>query len=250
MGTELTFSQSLTKSLTEVQDALPEDFNKARFVQNAVALLNDNEQLQKFCNENGTAAVKAGMMKAAYLNLDFMSKEAHLVPFGKQLNFMVDYRGSVKLCKKYSIRPVKEIYAKVVREGDEFQEEIVHGEPTINFKPIPFNNKPIIGAFAVCLYQDGGIEYDVMNLDEINSARSKSRASNSMAWKDFYSEMVKKTVLHRLCKHIEIDFENPQQRTVFDEDMAIETDPAELAKKNVEENANTVDFIDAEFSEV
>ena len=42
-----------------------------------------------------------------------------------------------------------------------------------------------------------------------------------MAWKDFTGQMYLKTVLHRLCKHIEIDFENPKQRELFDEDVAI-----------------------------
>ena len=43
-----TFSEYLTLSLNDVSEALPKDFNKARFVQNAVALLNDTPQLQKY----------------------------------------------------------------------------------------------------------------------------------------------------------------------------------------------------------
>ena len=39
------FSLALTNSLNEVSAALPKEFNTTRFVQNAVALLNDNEQL-------------------------------------------------------------------------------------------------------------------------------------------------------------------------------------------------------------
>lgn len=250
MGTELTFSQALTNSLIETKDALPKDFNMTRFVQNSIALLNENTTLQNYAKEYGTAQIKVGMLRAAYLGLDFMSKEAYLIPYKSQLNFMLDYRGSVKLCKKYSMRPIKDIYAKVVREDDFFEEEIIHGEATINFKPKAFNNKPIIGAFAVCLFADGGMLYDVMNLEEIEMARSKSKAGNTMAWKDFRAEMVKKTVLHRLCKHIEIDFETPQQRQFFDDDMSIETEPINQVKNKVANEQATVDFIDAEATEV
>ena len=40
-----TFSVALTEKLNSVAEALPKDFNKARFVQNALALVNDNPQL-------------------------------------------------------------------------------------------------------------------------------------------------------------------------------------------------------------
>lgn len=43
--------------------------------------------------------------------------------------------------KQYSVRPIKDIYAKVVREGDEFEEIIEKGIPTINFRPKPFSNE-------------------------------------------------------------------------------------------------------------
>lgn len=237
------FSLALTTSLDEVSEALPKDFNKARFVQNAVALLNDNDQLKKFAMENGTSQIKAGMLKGAYLGLDFMSKEAYLIPYGKQLNFMLDYRGSVKLSKKYSMRPIKDIYAKLVREGDEFEEKIVNGEPSIDFKPKAFNDGKIIGAFAVCLYKDGGMIYDTMSLDDLENTRKSSKSSNSPAWKNFTGEMYKKTVLHRLCKHIELDFDSPEQYQYFNEDMEIATTEEQVANE-IKENANKVEFDD------
>lgn len=135
-----TFSVMLTESLNEVKDALPVGFNMARYVQNAVALLNDNEGLRKFAQTHGTSQIKMGLMKGAYLGLDAMSKECYLIPYGSSLQFMPSYIGCEKLVIKYSVRPVKNIYAKVVREGDSFEEKIVEGQPTIDFKPKPFND--------------------------------------------------------------------------------------------------------------
>lgn len=214
-----TFSEYLMQNLIKVEDALPEGFNKSRFVQNSIALLNDNPQISKYPKTQ----IVANLMKASYLGLDALSKECYLVPYGNQLTFQIDYRGNVKLAKKYSIRPIKDIYAKLVREGDTFEEYIENGEAVINFNPKPFNDGKIIGAFACCVYADGGMIYDTMSLADLENTRKASKASNSPAWTKFTGEMYKKTAIHRLCKMIELEFDNPKQGKLFGEDMEIET---------------------------
>lgn len=232
------FSIVLADKLDSVSDALPKDFNKARFVQNALALVNENPNIAKY----GQQKIMAGLLKGAYLGLDFYSKECYLVPYGNDLNYQTDYRGAKKLAKKYSIRPIKDIYAKLVHEGDLFEEKIIGGEQSFNFKPKPFNDGKIIGAFAVVLYTDSGMAYDTMSLADLENTRKASKASNSPAWKNFTGEMYKKTVLHRLCKHIELDFENPTQQNMFLSGMEIETDQQKIAENEIAENANSVDF--------
>ena len=180
-----TFDMALMEKLDSVNDALPKDFNKQRFVQNTLALIHDNPKLMEYKQSE----IMSGLMKGATLGLDFFNKEAYLVPYGSQLNYQTDYRGAKKLAKKYSIRPIKDIYAKLVREGDEFEEVIENGEQGINFKPKAFN--------------DGKI---------------------------------------RLCKHIELDFENPTQQSNFMAGMEIETDVSEIAHRKIAENENSQPF--------
>ena len=247
---ELTFSQSLNNDLMEVKDALPKDLNTARFVNNAVALLNENTQLQDFAKANGTSQIKAGMLKAAYLGLDFMNKEAYLVPYGKQLNFMKSYTGAIKLCKKYSIRPIKDIYAKLVREGDDYAVEIINNEPKITFKPKPFNDGKVEGAFAVAIFEDGGVQYEEMSLAMLEKVRSCSKMKSGAVWTQWTDQMYLKSVLHRLCKRIEIDFDNAEQIKYFGEEMEIETDPQAQAQADIESNANSVEFGEQEAFEV
>lgn len=240
------FSATLTDKLNSVSEALPKDFNKSRFVQNTLSLLNDNPDLAKY----GQAQLVSGLMKGAYLGLDFFSKESYLVPYGSKLNYQTSYKGAQKLVKKYSIRPVKDIYAKLVREGDLFEEEIKDGEPNFSFKPKAFNDGAIIGAFAVVLFADGGMQYEVMSLKELENTRKQSKAQNSPAWKNFTGEMYRKTVIHRLCKHIEIDFENPTQQSAFLAGMEIETDPVKLRDNDISEVETDEEFIiDGEMSE-
>lgn len=237
-GQGQSFSVALATKLDAVSEALPKDFNKTRFVQNALALINEHPELHKY----PASALMSGLLKGAYLGLDFYARECYLVPYGNQLNYQTDYKGAKKLAKKYSIRPVKDIYAQLVRQDDIFEVGIVGTETTITFKPQPFSNKPVVGAFAVCIFQDGGMIYETMSVEDLETTRRQSKASNSPAWKNFKGEMYRKTVLHRLCKHIELDF-SPEQRNAFMSDMEIETDSKELSNREIADNANREEFV-------
>lgn len=208
------FSDQLTDKLVSVETALPKDFNRERFVQNCIAVMNETPQLAKI----NTAQTIQGLLKGAYLGLDFMNRECYLIPYGNSVQFQTDYKGEIKFTKKYSVRKIMDIYAKVVREGDTFVEEIVDGKPSIDFKPIPFSKANIIGAFAVVLFKDGGMLYEVMSVDDINNVRNNySKASQSKAWKNSFDEMCKKTVLRRLCKHIDTDFESVEAHSAWED---------------------------------
>lgn len=235
------FTDLLRGELIAQSSALPRDFNTERFVQNGKALLNGNETLFKFAKQYGTGQIISGMMRGAFLGLDFMNSEAYLIPYGSSLNFMPSYKGMIKLCIKYSTRPINTIYAKIVREGDEFSEEIVNGQPSITFRPKPFNNAPMIGCFAVCLYKDGGMVYEVMSKADVEQCKKSSKSKNSPAWA-FYSEMAKKTVLRRLAKSIPLDMDE-KLSDAMNAGLEIETDPAEIAKRETEENGNTEELV-------
>lgn len=255
VATKDTFSVALTNELESQKAALPADFNIPRFVQNSIALLNGNDTLADFAKKHGTAQIKQGLLRGAYLGLDALNSEMYLIPFGSQLNFMPSYKGMTKLAQKYSTRPIKSIYAKVVRDGDTFEEVIERGEPSINFKAVPFNSKPIIGVFAVCQYADGGLIYEVMSREDVEQCRKSSKAKNSPAWNNFWSEMAKKTVLRRLAKSISIDMD-ARVADAFNAGLEIETDPVEQAKNEIAEaqanqitiDVNDADIEDAEFS--
>lgn len=239
---ELAFSTQLENSLIETQDALPADFNITRFVQNSVALLNGNETLAEFAGKYGTNQIKAGLIRGAYLGLDALNQEMYLVPYGKTLNFMPSYKGMTKLAQKYSTRQIKAIYAKCVREGDDFVEEIIDGEPSITYRAMPFNGNEIIGVFAVCQFMDGGIIYEVMSKDEVEKCRKSGKAKNSPAWSAYWSEMAKKTVIRRLCKSIPLDMD-AKAASAMDAGLEIETDVREQVKNEIAEEANSEAFV-------
>lgn len=219
--------------------ALPKDLNKSRFALNAVAFLKGANSAVMEC---GQQQIIGCLMQGAVLGLDFMAKDCYAVPYKGKLEFMTSPTGDIKLVKKYSKRPVKEIDAKLVREGDKFEYTCHDGEYSFTYSPKPFSKEPIIGAFAWVEYVDGGMLLDVLDKEELDAARSQSRASNSPAWTKFTTEMYRKVAIHRVCKKVTKEFENPTQQEIFDDGTAIVTDDRELRDKDIVEAANSQEF--------
>ena len=201
---------SIIKELTTHKAALPAGFNKERFALNTVTVISEmlkdkgkKATLSKLTFESMAVC----LCKAAYLGLDY---------FNGELNFQTDYKGEIKMCKRFSHNQIKDIFAKVVREDDFFTEEVDAGVQNVIYRPQPFSNKPMIGAFAIVVFKDGSMMYDTMSAEEIENVRNTySKAKDSKAWKSSTGEMYKKTVLRRLCKLIDLDFDNIEQQKAY-----------------------------------
>ena len=203
----------IEKELEANIEVVPEGFNKRRFILNCIAVMKDN---LKDWKDIDVTSIITTFAKGAYLGLDFFNGECYAIPYGGISNFQTDYKGEIKLAKKYSKNPIKDIYAKNVRKGDFFEELIKNGVQSVNFKPVSFSDNPIIGTFAVVLFKDGSMMYDTMTVAEMEGIRKVfSKAQNSKAWKETPGEMYKKTVLRRICKMIDLDFDNAQQLAAF-----------------------------------
>lgn len=204
---------SMENGVTAQREALPKAFNSKRYLQNCINYIKSSKADFTQCEPSTVAST---FLKGAFLNLEF-GTECYAIPYKNNCEFQASYIGNCKIAKKYSIRKIKDLYAKLVREGDEFSDHVVNGQQSIDFSPKPFNNGAIIGAFAVVLYEDGGMDYETMSAAEINETRDNfSKAKSSGAWINSYGEMCKKTVLRRLCKHIEIDFETAEMQQLFE----------------------------------
>lgn len=217
---------ALMNQISEKMGAMPDGFNKDRFVLNCITLIRDMlKDKKKRDNLDGISAdsIALCMIKGAFLGLDFLSGECYAIPYGKEMNFQTDYKGEIKVCKKHSIQPIKDIFAKIVREGDLYDEGVDDGKQKLTFKPIPFNNGKIIGAFAIVTFMDGSMLYESMSAEEIEGVRQNySKAKDSEAWKKSSGEMYRKTVIRRLSKYIEKDFDKVEQLMAYDEGGGVE----------------------------
>lgn len=216
-----TIKTGLTKKLTENKEALPAGFNQQRFILNCITVIQDmmkddkkKAQLEKINPET----IPVCLAKAAYLGLDFFNGECYAIPYGGNLTFQTDYKGEIKLCKRYSKNKIKDIFAKVVRQGDFFMEEVDGGKQNVKYRPKPFSNEQMIGAFAIVVFEDGSMMYDTMSSEDIENVRNTySKMKDSQAWKSSTGEMYKKTVLRRLCKLIDLDFDNIEQQKAYED---------------------------------
>ena len=211
----------LTAQLVEKAKAMPPGFNKDRFTMNCLQVLQDmlaDKKSSKNLIECNINSLVMAFMKGALLDLNFFNGECYIIPYGGVASFQTNYRGEIKLCKKYSKNKIRDIYAKNVRKGDFFEEAVEEGRQRVTWKPIPFNDEEIIGSFAVVLYEDGSMIYDTMSKNEIEYIRKTySKMQDSPAWTKSPGEMYKKTVLRRLTKLVDIDFANVEQAAAYED---------------------------------
>lgn len=96
--------KGLDESLEKQVAALPEKFNKQRFLQNCMTVLQDGQADFSKCE---APTVVRTLLKGAFLGLDFFNGECYAIPYGNQCQFQTDYKGEIKLCKRYSSNPIQ-----------------------------------------------------------------------------------------------------------------------------------------------
>ena len=220
-------SELLKEQLVKVAKALPPNFNTDRFILNCQYVIREKEFDFQKCK---LADVISTLLIGAKMDLDFFEKECYAIAYNGVVTFQTDYKGEVKICKKYSSRPIKDLYAQVARKGDFLDAWVTDGQQHLSFKPLMFNNEEIVGAFAVVLYEDGGMSYEVMSAQEIDEIRGNfSKQKSGDIWRKSPGEMSRKTVLRRLSKHIDKNYPTPEMAQLFEE-----TSPFEMEKPKVE----------------
>jgi recombination protein RecT len=80
-------------------------------------------------------------------------------------------------------------------------------EERIEHEPDLYSPGEIIAAYAIATHKDGTKSRDVMTLAEIEQVRLCSKTGTSGPWRDWYSEMARKTVIRRLAKSLPLSTE-------------------------------------------
>ena len=241
-------TQKLSKYFVSALDStanLPEGVDKQRLALNFISLLQDKPDLKKF----GAEILAPMVVRCAKDNLDVLNNEVYIYEgYGGKLTYTPSYKGLRKMAIQKSTRPIKDITAKLIYEGDELDEDFINGEAHLRYKSNFMKRGKWMGVFCICTFKDGSEIYEIMNMDEINAIKAKSR--NSGAWKDFPGEMAKKACIRRLCKQITMDFNDNEQAETFSGADEMIDDPKEQAAKDISENANQQDLDSEDIIEV
>lgn len=124
--------------------------------------------------------------------------QCYFIPYGNIVKLNRSYFGTMKVVKQ--LPEVKDIYAQVIFEGDEFEAENVDGRWKFISHKSSWKNQdnPIEGAYCVIEKNDGEKILTIMTKKEIDRAWSKSR--NKSVQNEFPQEMAKRTVINRAAK--------------------------------------------------
>lgn len=190
-----------------VAQALPAHMTPERFVRVALTALMKTPALAQ-CSQESILKV---MLDLSSLGLEPDGRRAHVIPYGKTAQLIIDYKGLIELAKRSG--EVESWRAELVCENDEFSWEDGKVHHRIDWK------KPRGKLFAVYSHvrNKNGIEdFEVMTIEEVEAIRGRSKAANSGPWKTDFNEMAKKTVIRRHAKRLTL---SPDMIEAMDKDF-------------------------------
>lgn len=119
----------------------------------------------------------------------------------KLVQYLPMVRGIYKVAERTGT--VRMFNARVVHQQDEFHREYGF-EPVLRHVPAAADPGKAIGAYSVLIKTDGTRDFEYMTRDEIEVVRGRAKSSNSPAWQHHYEEMMKKVVIHRHAKRLDL----------------------------------------------
>lgn len=201
---------------TAIMRALPKAIDQRRYLGTLFNLVALNPGLLD-CDKR---TLVGGMIQSAQLGLELGTSlgHAYLVPFRNrrqgitEATFIIGYKGLMLLARRS--QRVSTIEAVIVRSGDVFQYErgtrpFVRHVPSDapiwgrDEKDAVIERRPVTHVYAVALLRGGGVQFEVMNREEIEWHRDRfARAADKGPWLTDFEEMARKTVARRLCKYL------------------------------------------------
>ena len=175
-------------------------------------------------------SVANALLNTVIQGLSPAKKQIYYIVYKDKLQAQRSYFGTVAATKR--IPGVKDVWADVVYEGDEFQSAKIRGGWKVtkhNSAPENIDPEKIRYAYAVIEHDDGTEYTEIMTWGQIQKSWSKSRSKDQTVHKEFPDQMAKRTVINRACKMY--------FNTSDDSDMLIEAFNA-----TGEQYDNTADF--------
>lgn len=193
--------QLIESQRSQIAAAFPRAMSVDRFLRVTLTSLRRTPQLVD-CEPT---SLLGALIQCAQLGLepDGVLGDAYLVPFKREVQLLVGYKGLMRLARQSG--EISTIAARAVHAGDQFvyrytaeRDELVH-EPSRDPAKKPGE---LTHAYAIARLKDGAVQFDVMARWRIEEIRSVSRSKDSSPWRQHYDEMACKTVLRHLCKQL------------------------------------------------
>ena len=234
----------------------PKDYNYTNEFMSAMLILQDTVDMNKkpVLQSCTRASIENALVEMVTSGLSMQKKQCYPVAYGGKLQCQKSVYGNTCIARRYGL---KDITAEVIYEGDTFEYEIVNGKKKIvthkqDFENI--DNDKVKGAYAIATMDDGSILTEVMNIKQIKQAWKQGfgyKENGNGTHQKFTDQMAMKTVKNRLLKQInntygsfyDGNYDSDEDIPAYDERMQADVD------YDIEQNANSVDFDDADIVE-
>src|SRR5580704_9074423 len=178
--------------------------------------------------------------------------EAYLVPFAGKAQFMIGYRGIIKLARRS--REVVGLVANVVRENDTFEVDLGTANSVIHRPYLDSDRGDIVGAYAIATMQGGHREIEYLDRDSLERIRAVAdKRGKSPAWAEWPDEMARKSCIRRIAKRLPMGDDFLTAKAIEDaiEDKGTANDVLDLetdgaASKVMDAPAVNVELTDAD----
>lgn len=191
----------------QIANALPKHMTADRMARIAMTELRRVPALQKCDPMSFLGAV----MQASQLGLEPGGALGHvyLIPFGKEVQVIVGYRGMIDIARRSG--QIVSIEARAVYDGDRF--DCVLGLDS-NIEHVPdwqnvnrTDPAKLRFVYAVAKLKDGGMQFDIMSRAEVDAIRKRSKSNGNGPWVTDYAAMALKSVVRRLFKFLPVSIE-------------------------------------------
>lgn len=177
----------------QIARALPSHLTPERFLRVATTMLLRVPKLAECSQESFMKA----MLDCSSLGIEPDGRRAHLIPYGKEVQLIIDWKGLVELAKRSG--EVATWKAETVKENDEFSWE--NGEITHRADWRTDRGK-LQCVYSRVVLKSGEVDTEVMTLAEVEAIRKRSKAGSNGPWVTDFEEMAKKTVMRRHSKRL------------------------------------------------
>jgi recombination protein RecT len=235
------FKRNLARLIDANELALPSNVSADAFRNAAIVAAQDNPGIIQ-CNAE---SVFKSIRKLAAAGLVPDGREAALVPFKGTCTAIPMVQGLIKMARRSG--DVKDIRAHIVYQNELDQGRFTYrigDDEQLEHDPILFDERgDVVGTYAIAKLKDGTLVREFMSIDDVERIRRGAASQGGSAqpkgiWANHYNEMVKKTVIRRLVKRLDLSAEDMRHITMDDEprqirDVTPERDEPDAPRKNL-----------------
>lgn len=215
----------------------------------ALQIIERNPYIAKCDRQSLVNAIANVAMTGLSLNPEL--RLGYLVPRKGKVYFQSSYMGKIDLLIRSGM--VKDIYAKLVYEEDEFKVEgnIVDGIPVHKVNHFKQDRGKVVGGYYVAKLVNGEVKWDTMPVKKISEIKKRSeavKAGKGSPWDTDEEEMMRKTIINWAFKFLPKANISKSVLEAMEADSEIDRDAFEDWKKR-QESESEDDFYAEELSD-